>query len=434
MNNLFAAILANNHNEVKTILASRTGDNPADIDSERGCNGLMLALAQGYHHIAELLMQDPRVDVNARDNRGRTALMYVTPSISYTMVEKLISKGADVNLLDNDNNNVLFYIAYVADCNSQLGMNILRLLVDHGANLKQKNNQEFTPLTTAILQKSTLLFDAMLSSYHEKIDNSPQELALALMVAVYCEDEYMTKTLIKAGADVNHEIQVGETPLRVATRSRLTRLVKILLEAGADPLYAARDGKSAYQISLESADLESLTIQIKHLCINGELTAIQLLDKHFEDHRDPRLFPLIEACSRKCDDYDNTFLNFVIKFHFNHILPIIMQYTDKAHKNRQGQTPAHIAAIHDNKFALELLYNQGWDLDQVDDKNFTPLLYACASEAQASVDYLHALLYKQHSAPEPSVATFLTQYDSQHAEELDVLTELPPLFPEIRLI
>jgi ankyrin repeat protein len=83
-------------------------------------------------------------NVNARDETGRTALMWVAPARDNSeMVNFLISKGADVNAIDNAGETALMIAA------SQSNPAILTALLEAGAEVNAQNKVGGTALMAA---------------------------------------------------------------------------------------------------------------------------------------------------------------------------------------------------------------------------------------------------------------------------------------------
>ncbi len=88
---------------------------------------------------------DP-ADLNARDAQGMSALMLAVREGDKQTAEKLLSAGADPNLLNNDDNHALWF-ACVMDSPA-----LVALLIEHGANI---DNQNVNGATCAIYAASS---------------------------------------------------------------------------------------------------------------------------------------------------------------------------------------------------------------------------------------------------------------------------------------
>lgn len=73
---------------------------------ERGASALILASYAGNLELAKLLIEEG-ADVNAKDEEGVTALMWASANGDYELVELLIKKGADVNAENNRGSTAL---------------------------------------------------------------------------------------------------------------------------------------------------------------------------------------------------------------------------------------------------------------------------------------------------------------------------------------
>uniref|UniRef100_A0A8D2B9K7 Uncharacterized protein n=1 Tax=Sciurus vulgaris TaxID=55149 RepID=A0A8D2B9K7_SCIVU len=91
----------NGDSEKVASLLGKKGASTTKHDSE-GKTAFHLAAAKG--HVCRFLL-DHGADVNSRDKNGRTALMLACEIGSSTIVEALIKKGADLNLVDSLGHN-----------------------------------------------------------------------------------------------------------------------------------------------------------------------------------------------------------------------------------------------------------------------------------------------------------------------------------------
>lgn len=82
-------------------------------------------------------------DINSRIDNGMTALMQAAMLAEITFVQELLEAGADVNLVNNDMNNALWFA-----CVSE-SADIIALLIQHGIDLNNSNVNGATSLIYA---------------------------------------------------------------------------------------------------------------------------------------------------------------------------------------------------------------------------------------------------------------------------------------------
>lgn len=122
-----------------------------------------------------------------------------------TKLKNLIEQGADINFHDSRMEDV----TALHEASRKGNVEILRYLLQNGADIHSKNNNGFTPLH----------------------------------VAAFCGENMTINALIENGADVNMKAKDNITPLHVAAVSGNLDTVELLINNGADLLaYSSKDG------------------------------------------------------------------------------------------------------------------------------------------------------------------------------------------------
>jgi ankyrin repeat protein len=93
---------------------------------------LMRAALEGQTERLKILLKSGAVDINERDNEGRTALMFAVTNMHKESVNVLLESGADVNLKANDGSTALMLAA------SSGVSEIVRALLSKGADVTAK--------------------------------------------------------------------------------------------------------------------------------------------------------------------------------------------------------------------------------------------------------------------------------------------------------
>ncbi len=238
-------------------------------------------------HWAEYALRDARellasgADPNLTDEAGRTALDSACETGDAEMVALLLMTGANAQCADADGVTPL----HVAAAKGAEGC--VRALLDAGADVNARNVNGMTPLhglaelavtdtTPAHLKVAGLLIAAGGNPANidvhgctplvvaARVGNVPMAAILvaggamgmsnradALRHAVLFEDADMTGLLVRAGADVNMELDDNETrPLHIAAQEGFIAGVKGLLDHGADIEAVNGDGETALLIAV----------------------------------------------------------------------------------------------------------------------------------------------------------------------------------------
>lgn len=140
-----------------------------------------------------------KFDVNTRHSeRESTALMFASSNGKHDIVKLLVENGADVNVKNNDGNTALYFA--LIGSSSTVNIMIIKTLVKYGAyvNVKCKDPETF--------------------------------LHIALIKRKYS----VIELFVKKGADVNKKNDNGETPLSYASKYCSNETCQILIDAGAN--------------------------------------------------------------------------------------------------------------------------------------------------------------------------------------------------------
>jgi len=165
-------------------------------------------------------------DVNLRDKRGTTPLMYAAAFGSLDAMKVLLAAGADVNAKNAFDATALMW------CVSDLGK--ARLLVAKGADANARSKQGSTPLLIAASDDGASEIVKLLLENGADVAASDESHETALNEAAYANDLATVKLLLRKGADVNARDVTGETPLMNAAAEGNAEMVGMLLARGAD--------------------------------------------------------------------------------------------------------------------------------------------------------------------------------------------------------
>lgn len=174
---------------------------------------------------------------------GKRPLHYAAEFNQEDIVKLLLQYGADVNAKTSENDTPLHYACLLSKSNE-----VIKLLINHGADVNLYNETGISPIFNAIFFGNKEAVSILLDN---NVDingvNTINDLT-PLIVAVKKRDPDMVNFLIDKGADVNlrvkkHEHLNGPTPLHVACKKLLflepefneyDEVIKTLVKRGAE--------------------------------------------------------------------------------------------------------------------------------------------------------------------------------------------------------
>ncbi|XP_009900305.2 2-5A-dependent ribonuclease [Dryobates pubescens] len=153
---------------------------------------------------------------------GETALMDACKKGHFSVVKTLVQEmGADVNICDNKDRNALIH-ALKEGC-AKSAVSIGHFLLDHGVDVKSKDECGKSALILAVELRSKDLVETLLKKGEIDIDDAGEEGNTALMVAVEKNDYEIVKLLCENGARTD----VGNL-IEVANRNRAHETARLL--------------------------------------------------------------------------------------------------------------------------------------------------------------------------------------------------------------
>ncbi|KAJ3113977.1 hypothetical protein HDU96_002669 [Phlyctochytrium bullatum] len=235
--------VSRSHEDIVALLLAR-GANPSVDGGEYRTSPLHRACEKNSPSLLKMLL-DAGANVNAREFNGNTPLhRAVIMEMSVELAELLIAHGADVNATNNDNDTPL-HLATAPPHPSSRKCPPCKLLLDHGANPNILGRWAKTPLYNLCYAADETpemmelfrrpVWDPNLADW----DGITPLQRLAISSKDFAEP---VRCLIALGADVHSMDTLAErTALHWAASRSKPNTVKVLLEAGADPL--ALDGE-----------------------------------------------------------------------------------------------------------------------------------------------------------------------------------------------
>ena len=244
----------------------------ADVNSRHGAvsaTPLHVATKHGRHHIAKLILEvgakieardlygrtplhyvfigrpmeqysgmltmlgvfiDAKVDLEAKDASGRTALCVAIANDLQEVVRYLLEQGANVGASDDWGETVLLTaVNYGREW-------AIKSLLENGANLVEKNKQGNTALYVAVKQGQEPIIQTLLdhgAMTKTRVDEQNSKEDTVLHCAVGATNLAIVEMLLKAGADVYRRDSYNNTALHRAVIEGQEHMVQLLLRHSA---------------------------------------------------------------------------------------------------------------------------------------------------------------------------------------------------------
>ena len=177
--------------------------------------GLFLSAVNGNTDILRCFIEN-KADVDARTGNCHCTLLIVVSKYGHTnAVNVLLQYGANVALTDKSGRTALHFAAGSSDNSCE----ILRCLIENGADIDKGRNDNQTPLMIAA-QKGHVSVATFLIEHGANVDLQDENGNTALHHTLYGSDVSceILSCLTGSGADVNGLNKVKHTPLMIAAK------------------------------------------------------------------------------------------------------------------------------------------------------------------------------------------------------------------------
>ena len=231
--------------------ARRFIDQRVNVNARQADGTTAIAWASHWEHLETIdLLIRRGADVNLATDLGVTPLALAARNGSVPLVEKLLAAKADPALASSTGETPLMIAAHTG------GEAIVRALIAHGAPPDAAATAtRQTPLMFAVAEGHSRVVKALLDGGADPRAKSTGGFTPLLFAARHGETAAAT-LLLDAGVDVNEAARDGSTALVLAAASGREDVAILLLERGADP-NAAASGYTALHTAV-SKDLQRL--------------------------------------------------------------------------------------------------------------------------------------------------------------------------------
>jgi ankyrin repeat protein len=232
-----------------------------DCRDEDGRTPLSFASEKGHLVIVKLLLSQDNVDIDSADTVGRTPLSWATTNGDEAVTRELVRRGADVNKQVQMGMTPLHLAAQKGNGT------LVHLLVEAGARSDVQDERGRTALHEAALHGHVNVVQRLIEagadinardkngdSVLHRVCGSRDPTLARLLVKRQADVLAVAEVLIKHGAKVDVEDNNGGTPLHRAAKNGRKALVLLMLENGANATAADHEGRTALDVAAKNDD------------------------------------------------------------------------------------------------------------------------------------------------------------------------------------
>jgi len=243
---LLDAVRRRDHQAVIALLKTKLDVNAAQPD---GATALAWAAFLDETEIAEKLLA-AGARPNTADEYGETPLTLACANGDAGLVGKLLAAGANANAARWDGETALMIAAGAGSVEA------VDLLTSHGAEVNAvESRRGQTALMWAAAEHHPEVVKTLIA-HGANVRASSQRGFTALVFAATKNDRQSAEALLIAGADPNYALPAaGPTVLTVAASYRSAAVATLLVDRGANPNASDREGKTPLHLAAQFGDL-----------------------------------------------------------------------------------------------------------------------------------------------------------------------------------
>ncbi|WP_128331072.1 ankyrin repeat domain-containing protein [Apibacter sp. HY039] len=169
-------------------------------------------------------------NINAVNSKGESALAQAVKSSTAEMVALLLSKGADIKLVDNNGNSLAYYLVQSYNPQNKDFDAKLNLLKEKGLDFSAKQQDGNTIYHLAVV-KGDLNLIKKLADLNANVNQANDEGITALQrAAMTAKDDSILKYLVSVGAQKTAKTEFGETAFDLAKENEVLTQNKISVD------------------------------------------------------------------------------------------------------------------------------------------------------------------------------------------------------------
>lgn len=312
-------------------------------------------------------------------------MLFFVFAANFNIIKLLLDYGANINRMDAEGKTPLFYAIEKND------VKLVKFLLENGADFNIKDKYVEYSLTNFI-EKNNIELLKLLIEYGVDINFKSTSGKASLFTALKNNDIEIVKLLIDNGVDVNVKNNEGKTPLMYALINNVDiDTIKLLIDCKSDLNTKDKFFKNALDYAIENSSAKVVKYLIYKMygdefictCIDGDYNELKMKIEDLEIEGKENDINNIKNTKNMKRDIKSNIKNNIknnikrnIKNNITNINYFINDY----------YTPLMLAAKYNNdEEAVKLMIEHGADIDLINKRGWNALMYACAFSSSKSV-------------------------------------------------
>lgn len=379
----FVHYAARNNREAMLKKLATFPDVKFDLKNNTGETPVQIAVDKSHAETVQILIDEGADPVNT-DSEGRTLLHRAAASNDVPMLTLLLLHTKGLNVFDNAGETPLALAA------ENLDLATVNLMLDNGADVN------------ALMDDETTFFELTLSKVLELV-----ETRAPLTPSEQDDQVAIVRRMVESGADLTRQDKDGNSPLHHVTRiydeliregltevSMLSKISAILIDAGAPTGLRNAAQRNAMPLSLvfrlgRDEWLERAIDDNVDRLNTYKIDRVSLFQHAVEHGKADTLKLLLEkgmTTQPWIPDSDDPLRPLILRNDIETAKILLKQgYVTPSRTIVEQDGPLHLAARNDLDEMIELLIDNGYDVNAQGNRGNTPLHYAIEAKALRSL-------------------------------------------------
>ncbi|XP_067659947.1 ankyrin-3-like [Haliotis asinina] len=221
---------------------------------------LHMACEEGHSEIVKYILTENVVNINGRDDGGKTPVQMAAEQGYLDIVALLEGKGADMSVVDDRGENILHTLILDGQLNLAIYLLTQKNVVQ---NINKKSLTGRTPVMVAALWGQRDLFDILVKNgadltLEDADGNSILHLACKGSVDIV---KYLLSNNV---VDINARGHLNRTPVLIAAERGNIETFELLMKQGADMLLLDDDGNNVLLLAVRGGNVDL----VQHILVN----------------------------------------------------------------------------------------------------------------------------------------------------------------------